>query len=135
MEKANIDFNFNFEWYANGSLLDDLDNEFHESDIRCRTGIAVGYETYNNGVISRKIMDILLTPDPEIEIEEIERSKRIGKAEENDIYRDLNLYEILTSTTENVTYHAWFIEHVERINIMIPAGIKILGIYTYWNDK
>ena len=128
MEDSKIDLSYNFEWYVNGKLLDDLDKEFFESDIRWRTGIAVGYETCSNGLMCRKIMDILLTPDPEIEIEEVERNKRTGKAEENDIFRDLNLFEILTSSTENIPFQTWFIQHVERVNIMIPAGIKILGV-------
>ena len=68
-------------------------------------------------------MDILLIPDPEIETEEVECNKRTGKEEENDIFRDLNLFKILTSSTKNIPFQTWLIQHVERFNIVIPAGI------------
>lgn len=74
---------------------------------------------------------MVVTPDPEIELEEVERNKKLGKAEEDDIFRDLNLYEILTSVTDEITYKTWFLQHLERVWTMIPAGLRVLGIYSY----
>jgi hypothetical protein len=55
----------------------------------------------------------------------------MGQAEEDDIFRDLTLYEILGSTTDDVSYKMWFSQHLERVLGMLPAGIRVLGIYTY----
>ena len=80
-------------------------------------------------------MDIVFTPDPEIEIEEIEKSKILGNAEENDIFKDLTLYELLNSTTDDTSYIIWFIEHVKKLKSMLCGGMQILGIYAYTQDE
>jgi hypothetical protein len=80
----------------------------------------------------KKIMDIILTPDPEIEIAEVEINKKLGKAAEDDIFRDLNLNEILNSTIDEISFSKeWFIKHTESVIRMLPGGMKILGIYTF----
>ena len=54
-----------------------------------------------------------------------------GEAEENDIFRDLHLSEILNSVTDETPYRLWFSEHVKKLHQMVTAGLIIIGVYAY----
>jgi hypothetical protein len=56
----------------NGDLLSEFLEEYREEEIRCRTGLVIGVREAE-GV--KKVLDLVLTPDPEIEIEEVEKNK------------------------------------------------------------
>ncbi|CAI2366817.1 unnamed protein product [Moneuplotes crassus] len=111
------------------SLCEKLASSMTSEEFRCRTGIVLGFSSQKSN--TKSILNFILTPDPEIELEEVEQNKRLGNAEEDDVFRDLELPELLDFTVDEVTYHEWFIEHVARIVEMAPAGIDILGIYVY----
>jgi hypothetical protein len=60
----------------------------------------------------------------------------LGKAEENDIFRDLNLFELINSSTDGISYSKeWFTKHKEGVIRMLPAGMEILGMYTFSIDE
>jgi hypothetical protein len=53
------------------------------------------------------IVDLVPTPDPEMDIDEIERSKARGDADEDDFYRDMTLKEVLCSITDETEFSYW----------------------------
>ena len=53
------------------------------------------------------MIDFIPTIDPEVELEDIEKMKSRGQANEDDFYRDLTLSEVLTSNTDEIDYYTW----------------------------
>lgn len=111
------------ETKAVGYLLPSLAARLAEAEVACRTGVAVG----TLGLIA----DVVLTPDPEMEVEEVERKKRLGQAEEDDVFRDLRLGELLGSETEGVEYKEWFAQHTSKVAGMVTEGMRVVGVYVY----